>query len=549
VAYSRGMPFSSRHWSALALAFAVASAAAPRTAQTPPAALIAAAKLPQIATVDERFLSYNVEMAEVIGGNFWKPYTPQDRIATAAKPPTEGARPAPPAQPGLDPSMFQARPPIDLGNRRLRTLAAALGPAYMRTSGTWANTVYFHDADTPPPAEPPKGFRGVLTRQQWRGVIDFSRAVDAKLVTSFTISDGVRDAAGAWTPAQAHRLLVFTTAAGGEIYAAEFFNEPDIPMFGGAPAGYNAEHFARDFATFRIFAKAAAPAMKIAGPGSVGEAVLLPAQGLDETRTGFISTPDMLMAAPRPSFDILSYHFYGAVSRRCGGASGAAQTSADAALSDDWLGQADREYAFYRAVRDRLNRSLPIWVTETGESACGGNPWASTFLDTFRYLDQMARLARRGVAAVFHNTLAASDYALLDDQRGFAPRPSYWAALLWRRLMGPTVLDTGAHAGLHLYAQCQPGRSGGVTLLAINTSRTEALPLELSSAADRYTLSAATLQSSAVQLNGHDLALLAGDALPELSPVRVPAGRLTLAPATITFLAVPDAGNAACAGR
>jgi len=31
--------------------------------------------------------------------------------------------------------------------------------------------------------------------------------------------------------------------------------------------------------------------------------------------------------------------------------------------------------------------------------------------------------------------------------------------------------------------------------------------------------------------------------------VRVPAGRLTLAPATITFLAVPDAGNAACAGR
>jgi len=88
-----------------------------------------------------------------------------------------------------------------------------------------------------------------------------------------------------------------------------------------------------------------------------------------------------------------------------------------------------------------------------------------------------------------------------------------------------------------------------VTLLAINTSRTEAQPLDLSSAADRYTLSAATLQSSAVQLNGHDLALLAGDALPELPPVRVPAGPLTLAPATITFLAVRDAGNAACGGR
>ena len=168
-------------WTATALSLTAIITAASRAPQGSPGA-VAAGTLKRIATVDERFQSYNVEMAEVIGGNFWKPYTPQDRIATAAKPPTEGARPAPPAQPGLDPSMFQARPPIDLGNRRLRTLAAALGPAYMRTSGTWANTVYFHDADTPPPAEPPKGFRGVLTRQQWRGVIDFSRAVDAKLV-------------------------------------------------------------------------------------------------------------------------------------------------------------------------------------------------------------------------------------------------------------------------------------------------------------------------------------------------------------------------------
>jgi len=63
------------------------------------------------------------------------------------------------AQPaGQDPSLFQTRPPIDLSNARLRKLAAALGPAYMRTSGTWANMVYFHDADTPPPATAPNGF-------------------------------------------------------------------------------------------------------------------------------------------------------------------------------------------------------------------------------------------------------------------------------------------------------------------------------------------------------------------------------------------------------
>ena len=38
------------------------------------AATISPSTLPQLTTIDERFQSYNVEMAEVIGGNFWKPY-------------------------------------------------------------------------------------------------------------------------------------------------------------------------------------------------------------------------------------------------------------------------------------------------------------------------------------------------------------------------------------------------------------------------------------------------------------------------------------------
>ena len=85
-----------------------------------------------------------------------------------------------------------------------------------------------------------------------------------------------------------------------------------------------------------------------------------------------------------------------------------------------------------------------MWLTETAGAACGGDPWASTFLDTFRYLDQLGRLAKAGVQMVAHNTLAASDYGLLDEKT-LRPRPSYWAALLWRRLMGTTVLDAGVH--------------------------------------------------------------------------------------------------------
>jgi hypothetical protein len=145
-----------------------------------------------------------------------------------------------------------------------------------------------------------------------------------------------------------------------------------------------------------------------------------------------------------------------------------------------------------------------------------------------------------------HNTLAASEYALI-DQATLEPRPNYWAALLWRRLMGSTVLDAGPSGpGMHLFAHCMPGKPGGVTLLAINTSPSGAASVALTAAAERYTLSARTLDADRVLLNGRELAVGTGNRLPALQPERVPAGRIELAPASISFLAVPGAGNAAC---
>ena len=141
---------------------------------------------------------------------------------------------------GMDSSLYEYRPPMDLSNPRLRKLAAALGPAFMRVSGTWANSTYFHDSDAPPPHNPPHGFGSVLTREQWKGVIDFSNAANAKIVTSFATSAGTRDASDVWTPEQARRLLQYTATIGGAIAAAQFMNEPTYAGPGGAPKGYDA---------------------------------------------------------------------------------------------------------------------------------------------------------------------------------------------------------------------------------------------------------------------------------------------------------------------
>jgi hypothetical protein len=149
-----------------------------------------------------------------------------------------------------------------------------------------------------------------------------------------------------------------------------------------------------------------------------------------------------------------------------------------------------------------------------------------------------------------HNTLVASDYGLLDEKT-FAPRPNYWGALLWRRLMGTTVLDAAVpiEAGLHVYAHCQRGTPGGVGLLVISTDRDAAHALQVDGASQRYTLDATNLDDRTVRLNGHTLELGANDDLPEIAAVQTPAGTLTFAPATVTFLAMPAAANGACRPR
>ncbi len=501
-------------------------------------ARLAPSSMPRIGKVDDRFQSYNVEMVEVTGGRFWAPYKKGAAPAAPTTPtaPRSNQTVLPQSLSAASESMFAMRPPIDLYDARLRKMAAALAPAYVRVSGSWANATYFHDSDDPAPATPPKGFNGVLTRKQWKGVIDFSRTVDAKIISSFAGSDGVRNADGVWTPAEAQKILAYTRSVNGEIAALELFNEPNQGVGTGQGTRYDASVYGRDFKVFLPFIRKAAPNMVVLGPGSSGE----------ESSTYRMKSED-LMAKAGPGIDAFSYHFYGARAVRCSFRGPEKQTTAAQALSEDWLSKAGQAEAYYRKIRDQYEPGKPIWLTETGGASCGGNPWNAAFLDTFRYLDQNGRLAKQGVQVIAHNTLSASDYALI-DQDTLAPRPNYWAAVLWRKLMDATVLDAGSPgaANVHLYAHCLRGARGGVAVLAINIDGAAAHEIGIPLQADRYTLTAKDILDNRVDLNGSELKLTANGDLPALAGVRSTSGVQALPPASISFFAIPQANNAAC---
>jgi hypothetical protein len=466
-----------------------------------------------IGQVDERYQSFNVEMCEVIGGDFWIPYNLIDSVRKISK------------KTGFAALKWKIEP-INLYEKKLRNLAAALGPTYVRVSGTWANAIYFQDNDEAPLANPPAGFKNILTRSQWKGVIDFCKAIDGKLVSSFPISEGVRDKEGNWSPKSVKSIMDYTKSIGGEIVAAEMFNEPSHANHGDAPKGYNGETYAKDFSVFESFVKKEFPDMKILGPGSTGEGGILPA-GLD------IPIDKILGASPKPTFEVFTYHYYGTVSQRCMGGQKPAM-----ALTNEWLSKTEKGLEFYQNVRDKYMPNTPIWLTETAETACGGNPMAATYIDTFRYLEQLGRLAKKGVQVVMHNTLARSEYALLDHDT-HTPRPNYWAALLWNKLMGTQVYEAGTSTdGVDIFVHNLKGKSNGRAVLVVNTNDKKA-SIEVPSGGKIYLLTAEELLAKKVKLNGKELLLTQDDTIPAIKGESVKKGNVQLPAHSIAFLTFP----------
>jgi len=488
--------------------------------------IISLKEMKYLGSVDERYQSYNVEMVEVLGGEFWRPYKTMDSLPTSSFDFANRNQ------------MFRKLPPINLADKRLMNLAKALAPAYVRVSGSWANTVYFQNNDSLQ-TKVREGFANTLTRSQWKGVIDFVKATNSKLITSFAVSKGVRDPGGIWTSKEAQKIINYTKSIGGNIEGAELFNEPTIPIAGGVDTNYNGRNFAKDIAVFKAWAKKEVPHMLLIGPGSTAEGI--PGQSFAGILKHFISTDSLMAPEPIPLFDIFSYHYYGAMSMRVM-RGGPFSIKAENALNPEWLQRTNIVADYYIRLRDEYNPGKPVWVTETAEASQGGDPFAATYLDCFRYLYQLGSLAKKGVKVVMHNTLAASEYSLV-DQDTHLPKPDYWAALLWAKLMGTKVYEAGEGApGVYLFAHNLKGHYAGITLLVLNTNKASAT-INIASGGEQYTLSSNDLQSDHVQLNGEDLKLSVDDMLPAIKGKKINAGNVKLPSASITFIAFESAGK------
>ncbi len=481
--------------------------------------------------VDERLVSYNVEMTEVTGGTFWKAYTDAQ---------IDGTEEFPMIKDWLTAmgKLQQWYDPIDTTNPRLIKLAKDLGTAWVRVSGTWANKTYY-DFDGHTGGKVPEGFQNLLTKQQWLNLLDFVRAIDGKLLISIANCPGIHAANEPIPFDQAELLFRTSKEYGVPISAAEFTNEPNLMAVSGLPHGYTAADHARDHDLFGAWLKENYPECLFVGPCTVGD-ININMGGGDNVGGGIGSFTEMVTTADllgdyNNKLDVFSYHYYNGISERGAGMGG--HWPVEKCLTEEYLAVAGDCARQYVPIRDKYVPGGQMWVTESGDAGCGGNTWAPTYLDVPRTLNELGDFATVTDGIIFHNTLASSAYGFLEHGT-FEPRPNYFAVLLWNRLMGKTVYATGEEIreGAHVYCHSRKDGKDGYVYLIINNSEESTL-VDLPSEAVRYTLTGnGKMRSRTMLLNGRELKLGEGDALPELTGAYESAGTIKLAPGSCTFL-------------
>ncbi|KAI7796229.1 Hpse protein, partial [Triplophysa rosa] len=208
-----------------------------------------------------------------------------------------------------------------------------------------------------------------------------------------------------------------------------------------------------------------------------------------------------------------------------------------------------------------------VWLGETSSAYGGGAVGLSdTFAAGFMWLDKLGLGAKLGLDVIIRQVLIGSGtYHLVDDN--LDPLPDYWLSLLYKRLVGPEVIKAEVHTNfatkkqVRVYLHCTNRKSthykqGAVTLFALNLNKgqvTITLPSYIANSTfEEFVLQAPepgkqSLYSRSVKLNGEVLKMVDDRTLPALQGSELPPGEPIKLPGfSFAFYVVTDARAPVC---
>ncbi|XP_040012608.1 heparanase isoform X2 [Xiphias gladius] len=462
---------------------------------------------------------------------------------------------------------------------RIRTLAKALTPAFLRFGGTRQDFMVFtpqgyHQPDSGPTAgqscddpEPPSWLeerlkdewaqrQAVLLREdrqrKYKRVKFTEFTVD--LLHSFTNCTGLdlifglnallRTADNTWNSSNARSLLRYCESRRYRM-SWELGNEPNSYekkagiRVDGYQLGQDFSHLREIMSESRLYRDA----------GLYGPDIGQPRDHRTDMLEGFLKSG-------AEAVDACTWHHYYVNGR---------DTSLEDFLDPEVL---DTLALKTNEVLEKVRLVSPgktVWLGETSSAYGGGAPGLSdTFVAGFMWLDKLGLGARLGLGVVMRQVLVGyGSYHLVDNN--LDPLPDYWLSILYKRLVGPEVLKIAAFSDfvqsrrVRLYLHCsnkQSYRSGAVTLISLNLSkkpaRISAPALISSSTVEAFVLQSDRpgeegLYSRSVKLNGEVLKMVDDKTFPDLQGTRLPpAEHLQLPAYSLAFFVFTDARAAAC---
>uniref|UniRef100_A0A8C2AHD7 Heparanase n=1 Tax=Cyprinus carpio TaxID=7962 RepID=A0A8C2AHD7_CYPCA len=218
-------------------------------------------------------------------------------------------------------------------------------------------------------------------------------------------------------------------------------------------------------------------------------------------------------------------------------------------------------------IVESVSPGKKVWLGETSSAYGGGAVGLSdTFVAGFMWLDKLGLAAKLGLDVVIRQVLIGSGtYHLVDDN--LDPLPDYWLSLLYKRLVGPEVLkaqvlmNSGPKKPIRLYLHCTNRKSthyrpGAVTLFALNLNKNE-VTISLPAHTANSTIEAFVLQSAeigqqnlysrSVKLNGQVLKMVDDRTLPPLKGHELsPGERIKLPGFSFAFYVLIEAQAPVC---
>eukprot|EP00698_Gefionella_okellyi_P022324 TRINITY_DN7384_c0_g2_i2.p1 TRINITY_DN7384_c0_g2~~TRINITY_DN7384_c0_g2_i2.p1 ORF type:complete len:365 (-),score=76.72 TRINITY_DN7384_c0_g2_i2:81-1175(-) len=263
--------------------------------------------------------------------------------------------------------------------------------------------------------------------------------------------------------------------------------------------------------------------------------------------------PDFMKDGGGKYVDIVTWHYYPYTSDRLIPADiNLWDPTVEKLMSPECLDRMDHFAEEVAGLTKQYTNNAQVWLGEMGGSAGGGQAnVTNVFADTFWFMSSLGTLAQHGQFVVCRQDLTGSGgYGLLELNDNLEPNPDYWASVLWKRLMGPTVLSTTQPNtdAVRIFAHCARNSSAGaVTLLVVNYGNenvTLKVPLTTLPRTE-YVLSGNPHERN-IYLGGQLLQAASDGQIPPLEGASGSSTDIVLAPQTIGFFVLSAANAGAC---